>query len=108
MKIKVGDLVMVTTGKDKGKKGKVMRILNKSDKAVVEKVNIITKHIKKTREQAGQRIETEAPIHISNLMVICPETDKPTRVRYEMPKGGKKYRVAVKGGAHLDKPFVKN
>ena len=79
-----------------------------AERVVVEKANIITKHVKKTREHAGERIQTEASIHVSNVMVIDPETDKPTRVRYEIPKQGKKYRVAVNGGAHLDKPFHKS
>ncbi len=108
MRIKKGDTVQVLTGKDKGKKGKVMSILSKSQKIVVEKVNIITKHIKKTQQRAGERIQTEGPIHASNVMVLCPETKKPTKVKYEVPKSGKKYRISARSGKTLDTPFVKN
>ena len=107
MKIKVGDTVVVTTGRSKGTKGKVMQVLKKTGQAIVEKVNIVTKHIKKTQERAGQRIEKEALIDLSNLMLLNKEGE-PTRVTYAVPKDGKKYRVAVKGGENLDKPFVKS
>ncbi|MBI5414324.1 50S ribosomal protein L24 [Candidatus Peregrinibacteria bacterium] len=108
MRVKVGDTVMVITGKDKGKKGKIIRVFPKADRVVVEKMNIVTKHVKKNRDKAGERIEKEAPIHVSNVMVMCPETKKPTRVRYEIPKKGRKFRVAVRSGANLEKPFVKS
>jgi len=108
MKIKTGDEVMVISGKNKGQKGKVIRTDSDNERVVIEKLNIVTKHKKKTREHAGERIQTEAPIHVSNVMIICPETKKPTRVRYEVPKQGKKYRVAVRSGAHLEKPFTKS
>jgi len=108
MKIKKGDKVLIITGKNRGQKGTVLAVDSEKERVLVEKANIITKHVKKTREHAGERIETEAPIHVSNVMVIDPETDKPTRVRYEIPKQGKKYRVAVKGGSHLDKTFHKS
>ncbi len=106
--IKVGDLVQVISGAEKGKKGKVIRVNREKQRAVVEKLNIRTKHIKKTREQAGQKIEVEGSIHLSNLMIICPETEKPTHIRYEISQDNKKTRVAVKSGANLDTSFVKS
>ncbi len=108
MKIKTGDTVLIITGKDKGKKGRVMKVMPESNKVIVEKQNIVTKHMKKGKDKPGQRIEKEAPIHASNVMVICPESGKPTRVKYEVPKSGKKYRVSLKSGVSLERPFVKS
>lgn len=107
MKIHVNDNVMVISGKDKGKKGLVMRLSDKSGKVVVEKVNIRTKHIKKSQGQAGQKIKFEAPISASNVMVICPNCSKVTRVAQLILKTGKKQRVCKKCNQTLDKPFEK-
>lgn len=97
MKIKVNDTVIVISGKDKGKKGKVLKTLVNDDpnenKVVVEGVNMRTKHIKKTNQRAGERIKYEAPIHISNVMLISPSDKKPTRIGYIKEKGEKKYRI---------------
>ena len=89
MKIKVKDLVRVMAGKDKGKEGKVLKILVKKDRVVVDGVNIRTKHVKKTPQRAGQKIEYPAAIHISNVMAIDPKTKKPTRIGYKVEKGKK-------------------
>jgi large subunit ribosomal protein L24 len=107
MKIKEGDNVLVTAGKDKGKKGKVMRLLRKQDKIVVEKVNIRTKHIKKTSNKPGEIIKFEAPIHVSNAMVVCSNCNKNTRVGYIKLESGKKQRVCKKCTQSLDKATVK-
>ena len=96
MKIKVKDKVLVTAGKYKGKTGTVMRTLEKQGKVTVEKVNIRTRHIKKTATQAGQRLQYEAPFDASSVMLICPSCSKATRVEYKMPEKGKKYRVCKK------------
>lgn len=108
MKIKTGDTVMVISGQYAGTKGKVLRVLPEKQRVVVEKVALRKKHIKKTRERAGDRIEIEAPIHVSNVMIVCPEKKKPTRVRYERDEEGKKYRVSVKSGKKVETPFVKS
>ena len=101
MKIKKDDIVKVIAGKDKGKTGKVLRTIPKKDLVVVEKVNIVTKHIKPRGPQNPGGIEKmEAPIHVSNVMPLDPETGKGTRVRFEM-KDGKKVRVAVKSGKEI-------
>ena len=105
MKIHVNDNVLVISGKDKGKKGLVMRLRDKSGKVVVEKVNIRTKHVKKSQGQAGQKIRFEAPISASNVMVICPNCSKVTRVAHIVLKTGKKQRVCKKCNQTLDKPF---
>jgi len=107
MKFKVDDNVIVITGKYKGKTGKVMRILKKSEKVVVEGVNMRTKHVKKTATSAGQRVQYEAPFDASNVMILCPKTKKPTRIGYKMTEKGKKYRVAKRSGAELDAAFTR-
>ncbi len=96
MKIKVKDKVLVTTSKYKAKTGTVMRVFKKTNRITVEKVNIRTKHIKKTANQAGQKIKYEAPFPISNVALICPNCKKATRVGYSIPKKGKKFRICLK------------
>lgn len=73
-----------------------MRIYKKDNKVTVEKVNIRTRHIKKTATQAGQRLQYEAPFAVSNVKLICPSCNKATRVGYAVPENGKKYRVCKK------------
>ncbi len=97
MKIKKNDLVQVITGKDKGKQGKVLKVLTKKRKVVVEKVNIVVKHKKNTGDKTnpGGRIKVEAPIDVSNVMLVCPHTGKPTRIGYKIDKKtGKKIRIS--------------
>ncbi len=103
MKIRKGDTVQVTTGKDKGKKGTVLTVLAKSDQVVVEGLNIAKRHqkSKRTRSQ-GQIIEKSAPIHVSNVSLL--EGDKPVRVGYVFEGEGdkrKKVRVARPSGKKL-------
>jgi large subunit ribosomal protein L24 len=102
MKIKQGDNVVVIAGKDKGKTGKVMRVMKKTNKVVVEKVNYRTRHIKKTATRAGDKIRYEAPLDASNVMLIDPKTSKRTRVGYKKLDNGKKVRVAKKSGETVD------
>lgn len=97
MKIKKGDLVQVIAGKDRGKRGTVVRVLPVWEKVVVTGVNIMKRHQKPTSGKAGERIEKEAPLHVSNVMLVCPETDKPTRLRYEI-KNGEKVRISKRSG----------
>jgi len=100
-KIKTGDEVIILTGKDKGKKGKVLKILKDKDRVIVEQVNMIKKHVKPSTENPQGGIEEkEAPIHISNVAVIDPKSKKATRVGYEV-KDGKKVRIAKKSGEVL-------
>jgi large subunit ribosomal protein L24 len=93
MKIKKNDLVIVITGKNKGKKGKVLHVYPKKQQAVVEKINVVKKHIKKRQTTAGEIIKFEAPLHISNVMVICPHCNKATRVQYQKTADHKKERI---------------
>jgi large subunit ribosomal protein L24 len=108
MSIKVGDNVQIIAGKDKGKKGKVIRVLRKQDRVVVDGANIMKKHIKKTQERAGERIETEAPLHVSNVQIICPSCKKLTRVGIQESKNGKRMRVCKKCSESLERKFVKS
>jgi large subunit ribosomal protein L24 len=99
--IKRGDMVQVMTGKGKGQTGRVLRIVTKQDRVVVEGVNRIFKHVRPSQKYPqGGRIQIDAPIHISNVMPIDPGTHKPTRVRFEKRDDGK-HRVAVKTGTDL-------
>jgi large subunit ribosomal protein L24 len=96
MKIKINDKVQVIAGKDKGKSGNVIRILSNRGKVVVEKINIKTKHVKKTAQKAGEKIHFEGPINVSNVMVLCPACAKTTRVGYKILATGKKERICKK------------
>ena len=117
MKIKVNDKVLMTAGKYKGKAGKVMRVYKKTNRITVEKVNVRTRHIKKTATQAGQRIKYEAPFDASKVMLICPSCNKAVRIAYSIPKAGpserrsgragKKFRVCVKCGESVEQAISK-
>ena len=96
MKIKKGDTVLIISGKDKGKKGKVIKCFPKERKITVEGVNLMKKHIKPKRSgEKGQIIQMPAPFDVSNAKLICPHCSKPTRIGYKI-EGKKKYRVCKK------------
>lgn len=96
-RLKVGDLVQVISGDDKGKQGTITRLYKDEDRALVEGINLKTKHQKpNARNQQGGKTTMEAPIQVSKLMPIDPETKKPTRVRAQ-EKDGKKVRIAKSG-----------
>ena len=88
MKIKLNDNVLVIAGKNRKKTGKVIKTYTTDNKVVVEKINIITKHIKKTQTKPGSKIQYEAPINVSNVMVICPNCKKAVRVGYKKLETG--------------------
>ena len=102
MNFKTGDKVVVISGKDKGKEGKITTILRKENKVVVEGVNVVKKHVKPNGQNAGSIVEVEAPIHASNVMMIDPKTGKRTRVGHTIDKKGKKIRVAKKSNESLN------
>ena len=98
MKIRTGDQVEIIAGKDKGKRGKVLSVLPASKRVLVSGANIVKRHRKARREgEKGERVEMEASIHISNVMFLDPETNKPTRVGYRI-EGGEKVRFAKRSG----------
>ncbi len=101
MKIKKGDTVVVLSGKDKGKQGKVQAVIPADRKVVVEGVNIVTCHTKPRRQgETGGIVKREAAIYASKVQVVCPKCSKATRVAYEI-KDGKKVRTCKKCGAEL-------
>ena len=101
--IKKGDTVLVIAGRDRGKKAKVLKVLPETNRAIVERVNMIKKHTRPNpqRQVQGGILETEAPIHLSNLMLIDPESGRPTRVGRTRLADGKGARVAKKSDAVL-------
>jgi large subunit ribosomal protein L24 len=108
LKIRKGDNVEVISGKDKGKSGKVLRVQPKKDRVFVEGLNIHKRHIKprsirdaQRAESVGGVVEEEGPIHISNVMLVDPKTNKPTRVGVSR-EGGQRTRIAKKSGESID------
>lgn len=102
--VKTGDTVVVIAGKDKGKQGKIKAAMPDKNRVVVEGVNIVKKHMKPTQANPkGGIISKEAPIHVSNVMIVDPETKKPTRIKKIQQNDGSYVRAAVKSGALLDK-----
>jgi len=102
-KIRKGDTVQVITGKDKGKRGEVLRVLPEENRALVQGRNMVKRHTKpRGMGQPGGIVEQEASIHLSNLALIDPKSDKPTRVGFRVLEDGKKVRVAKSSGEVLD------
>jgi large subunit ribosomal protein L24 len=100
-RIKKNDTVVVISGADKGKRGKVLRVLVDKNRVVVEGVNRVWKHVRPSqRYPQGGRIQKDAPIHVSNVQLVDPDSGKPTRVRFQ-EKDGVKHRIAVRSGADL-------
>jgi large subunit ribosomal protein L24 len=102
LKIKKGDKVIVTTGKDKGKQGEIVRMIPTENRAVVRGVNLAKRHQKQTAGQEGGIISKEMAIHVSNLALRDPKDGKPTRVGYKTLADGKKVRVAKRSGEVID------
>lgn len=102
-RIKKNDTVVVIAGKEKGKSGKVVRIIPKQDRAIVEKLNMIKRHMKPgAQNRQGGILEREAPIHISNLMLVCTKCTDPTRVGYKILEDGKKVRICKECGEIIE------
>ncbi|MGN0455268.1 MAG: 50S ribosomal protein L24 [Acutalibacteraceae bacterium] len=100
--VKTGDTVVVLSGKDKGKKGKVMAVSPKEDKVIVEKVNMVKKHVKprKMGEQGGI-VKAEGAMYSSKVQIVCPRCNKPTRVGHKLYEDGTKARICKKCGESL-------
>lgn len=101
MRIKKDDMVIVITGKDKGKTGKVLRAIPKQHKVVVEGVNVQTKHQKQTRTEKAEIKHMEGPIDVSNVMYYDDKAKEPVKIGYEI-KDGQKHRVSKKTGNVID------
>jgi len=100
-KIKKGDKVVVLAGKDKGRTGEVIKVYPETLRVLVGKVNIVTKHQKRTQSEPGGLQKKEAPIHYSNVMLVCPKCDKATRVKIEKLQNGDSVRACRKCGEHI-------
>jgi len=102
--VRKGDTVMVVAGKERGKRGRVLRVIPEKNRVVVERVNMIKKHQRPTqRIRQGGIIEREGSIHHSNVMLLDPTSGKPTRIGMRALSDGKKARVARKSGELIDK-----
>jgi len=101
-KIKKGDKVVVTTGRDKGKQGEVLRVLRAEARVLVQGVNMIKRHTAPSQVSPGGIVEKEAPLHISNVAHVDPKSNKPTRVGYKIDKDGRKTRIAKRSGESIE------
>ncbi|MPN52170.1 50S ribosomal protein L24 [bioreactor metagenome] len=102
MSIKKDDTVIVLSGKDKGKQGKVVSVQPEDGKVVVEKINMVSRHQKPRKQgEEGGIIKKEAPLYASKVMRVCPKCSKPTRPAHKMLADGKKVRVCKKCGAEI-------
>jgi len=99
--LKKNDKVLVISGRDNGKSGKILKILNSSNRALVEGVNMVKKHNKPTPTSSGGIIEKEAPIHLSNLMIICPKCTEGTRISKKILEDKTKTRICKKCGEEI-------
>jgi large subunit ribosomal protein L24 len=103
LKIRKGDRVKVVTGRSKGKVGDVLRVLPEENRVVVSGVNVIKRHTKPSRAESGGIIEREAAIHVSNVALLDPKSDKPTKVGFKFLEDGRKVRFARASGETIDR-----
>ena len=102
LKIKRGDTVVVISGKEKGKRGEVDRVEPKKERVVVTGVNVRTRHARPSQQNQEGLFTFEAPIHVSNVMIVDPDSGEPTRVGYRFTDSGEKIRVSKKSGKDID------
>ena len=101
--IKKDDAVLVITGREKGKKGRVLTVIPAKERLRIERVNIVKRHMEPSKQyQQGGIIDKEAPLHMSNVMLVCPKCDKPTRLANKMLETGKKVRACKRCGEVID------
>ena len=100
-KIKKGDSVVVLAGRDKGKRGEVLSVMPKENRALVRGINMVRRHQRQTQTQEGGIISKEGPIQISNLAIEDPKDGKPTRVGFKLLADGKKVRIAKRSGERI-------
>jgi large subunit ribosomal protein L24 len=101
-KIRKGDRVVVTTGRDKGKKGEVLKVYPDDARVLVAGVNVVKKHQKQTQRQQGGIVTKEAPVHVSNVAHLDPKSGEPTRIGWKVLNDGRKVRFAKKSGETID------
>ena len=100
--LKKGDTVVVTVGRDQGKRGKILQLVDDRTRALVEKVNLVKRHTRQDAQGGGGIIEKEAPIHISNINYLCVKCDAPVRISKKILEDGKKVRACSKCGEIVD------
>lgn len=101
--IKKGDQVIVLAGRDKGKKGEVIRAMPKEWRVIVQGVNVVKRHTRPSANSQGGILEKEAPVHVSNVAIVDPKTGGPTRVGFKVLEDGRKVRFAKKSGEVIDR-----
>ena len=101
-KIKKGDRVIVTTGRDKGKKGEVLKVFPKENRALVTGVNVVKRHQRQSAKVQGGIVNKESPVHLSNLAHVDPKSGDPTRIGFKVLGDGRKVRFAKKSGEVID------
>ena len=103
-RLKRNDVVVVVTGRDRGRQGKILKVLPTDDRVIVERVNMIKRHVRPnpSKNIAGGISEKEAPIHISNVMLVDPKENKPTRVGTEIDAEGRRHRITKRSGTQID------
>jgi large subunit ribosomal protein L24 len=102
-KVKKGDQVIVIAGKDKGKKGEVLRVLPEDNRLVVQGVNVVTKHTKPSMTSQGGMVKLEGAIHVSNVALVDPKGNEATRVGFKTLEDGRKVRIARRSGEQIDR-----
>jgi len=105
-KIRTGDEVIVISGRNRGQTGKVRQVIAEKDRIVIEGVNIVIKHMRRGRARQAGRVEVEAPLHVSNVMLLDPETKQPTRVGVRKNDDGKNERYSKKTGKVIPRPVI--
>ena len=105
-KIRTGDEVIVISGRNRGQTGKVRQVIAEKDRVVIEGVNIVIKHLRRGRARQAGRVEVEAPLHVSNVMLLDPETKQPTRVGVRKNDDGKNERYSKKTGKSIPRPVI--
>jgi large subunit ribosomal protein L24 len=104
MHVKKNDLVMVVNGKEKGKSGRILRVLPEKERVIIEKINFVKRHARPHgKQRQGGILEKEAPLHISNVMLLCEKCNKAVRIGHRMVEGSKKARYCRKCGEIFDK-----
>lgn len=100
--VRKDDIVRVVSGDDRGKEGKVLRVIPGKDRVVVEGVNFVYKHVKPSQKYPrGGRIQKEAPVHASNVLPVCPNCGKAVRIKYKVDEDGEKRRICGKCGSYI-------
>ena len=105
-KIRTGDEVIVISGRNRGQTGRVREVIAEKDRVVIEGVNIVIKHMRRGRARQAGRVEVEAPLHVSNVMLLDPDTKQPTRVGIRKNSDGKNERYSKKSGNTLPRPVI--